>query len=160
MLASNAVDAVHCICAIRAGDIVGIGTSDGGKFKQLISGVVARITLSDISVAFEELPEDTLPSGSLLLVKLANDITYKRLSRTINDLASAISASGGIRWKSQPCPAVGVIGALFDSSTSSGTARPAARPTVRLDRAQLASTSSCPIVRMEMSFFFSKLDTQ
>ena len=44
----------------------------------------------------------------LVLLKLANEVTYKRLTRTLNDLGGT-----GPRYVDQPCPAIPVIKALF-----------------------------------------------
>ena len=51
---------------------------------KLLSGVVTKSTDMVLVVAFEEVPETvdvSSYSGQLQLVKLANDVTYRRLKR-------------------------------------------------------------------------------
>ena len=51
---------------------------------KLLSGVVTKSTEVAVIVAFEEVPEAvnlSSLSGQLQLVKLANDVTYRRLKR-------------------------------------------------------------------------------
>ena len=51
---------------------------------KLLSGIVTKSSELIISVAFEEIPENidiTAHNGALQLVKLANDVTYRRLKR-------------------------------------------------------------------------------
>ncbi len=51
---------------------------------KLFSGVVTKSTDSSLVVAFEDIPETlnlSSQNGSLQLVKLANDVTYRRLKR-------------------------------------------------------------------------------
>lgn len=51
---------------------------------KLISGVVIKCSETSISVAFEEVPDEIHLSGHeghLQLVRLANDVTYRRLKR-------------------------------------------------------------------------------
>lgn len=51
---------------------------------KLISGVVVKCSETIISVAFEEVPDEVHLSsheGHLQLVRLANDVTYRRLKR-------------------------------------------------------------------------------
>ena len=68
-----------------AGDIVGVFV-DGAHVlaSSGLSGVVTEVTSSLVTVAFDELPESAdfeMHSGSLQLVKLANDVTYSRITR-------------------------------------------------------------------------------
>ena len=51
--------------------------------EQGLTGVITKVTDSAIHVAFEDIPEDfNIGShGNLQLVKLANDVTYRRLNR-------------------------------------------------------------------------------
>lgn len=67
-----------------SGDIVGVGNLNrDGKTEIITSGVVTRVSESVVSVAFEknadfsELEYDV----QYMIVKLANDVTYKRLKR-------------------------------------------------------------------------------
>uniref|UniRef100_A0A8C4WWW5 DNA helicase n=1 Tax=Eptatretus burgeri TaxID=7764 RepID=A0A8C4WWW5_EPTBU len=69
------------------GDIIGLFDPLGeGLSKQLASGVVTKVTTNYVTIAFEEsLDALSLPSeGIFHLLKLANDITYKRLKRTLH----------------------------------------------------------------------------
>ncbi|XP_072448085.1 DNA-binding protein SMUBP-2-like [Chiloscyllium punctatum] len=73
-----------------SGDIVGLYDSQGSTpLDQLASGIVTRITQNSITVAFDE-PSDQLNfdiSSSFKLLKLANDVTYKRLTRALKALS-------------------------------------------------------------------------
>ena len=61
---------------------MGVALSQGDSSQeQLASGIVSRVTQSAVSVAFDE-SFDTVElddSAQYRLVKLANDVTYKRL---------------------------------------------------------------------------------
>ncbi len=66
------------------GDIAGLFESAGDDHKeQLASGVVSKVTQSYVSLAFDE-TYDTLVFDDVTqyrLVKLANDVTYRRIKR-------------------------------------------------------------------------------
>ncbi|MBN3286118.1 SMBP2 protein, partial [Polyodon spathula] len=76
--------AVLCSNSFGPGDIVGLCDSEGiGPSSQLATGVVTRVTQSFLSVAFDE-SSDGLSldnEGPFNLLKLANDVTYKRLKK-------------------------------------------------------------------------------
>ena len=60
-----------------------------------LSGVVTRCTESAISVAFDSLPQSVCLSshdGSLLLIRLANDVTYRRIKRFVSCLFACIQS--------------------------------------------------------------------
>ena len=51
---------------------------------QKISGVITRSTSAQISVVFDDLPDSinlSTHNGAIQLVKLANDVTYRRIKR-------------------------------------------------------------------------------
>jgi ATP-dependent RNA/DNA helicase IGHMBP2 len=76
---------------ITSGDIVGVFVNGKSLTEQVTSGVITRSTENSIEVAFEELPEDINWSdchGTLQLIKLANDVTYRRLKRALTDVKS------------------------------------------------------------------------
>jgi ATP-dependent RNA/DNA helicase IGHMBP2 len=101
---------------IKSGDIVEMGTvGGGGQLSRLGSGVVVRTTTTTVAVAFEEPPSPPFAGRNLVMLKLANEVTYKRLSRTLNDLSG-----GGPRYASTPCPAAPVIRALFGGGGGGG----------------------------------------
>uniref|UniRef100_UPI00358FDB35 DNA-binding protein SMUBP-2-like n=1 Tax=Myxine glutinosa TaxID=7769 RepID=UPI00358FDB35 len=90
------------------GDIVGLFDSMGeGLSKQLASGIVTKVTTDYVTIAFEEsLDALSLPSeGMFHLLKLANDVTYKRLKRALHLLNNFRAG-----------PASGLISALFGNS--------------------------------------------
>ncbi|KAF5907620.1 DNA-binding protein SMUBP-2, partial [Clarias magur] len=71
------------------GDIVGLYESEGcSQSNQLSSGVVTRVTQTTITVAFDETHDGlNLESDALYnIMKLANDVTYKRLTHALNSL--------------------------------------------------------------------------
>jgi len=74
------------LCMI--GDIVGVALSSSIGLSELIaSGVVSRITSSSVNVAYDGQHEALLElddSCHYKLVKLANDVTYRRLLRLSN----------------------------------------------------------------------------
>lgn len=77
---------------MTSGDIVGIREQSGDAAKPLASGVVVEVKSSSVVVAFEESWE-SLELGehaTLSLTKLANDVTYRRLLRSL-DRISAMS---------------------------------------------------------------------
>lgn len=52
--------------------------------ERLVTGIVVKSTETVINVAFEDLPDEIKwneHDSTLQLVKLANDVTYKRLKR-------------------------------------------------------------------------------
>lgn len=66
--------------SVSAGDIVGL--YDAGA--QLATGILTRITQKSVTVAFDESHDFQLSldrDTSYRLLKLANDITYKRLKK-------------------------------------------------------------------------------
>ena len=67
------------------GDIVGVYSHGQHLNEQGLTGVITKATDNAIHVAFEDIPEDiNLGShGNLQLVKLANDVTYRRLNRYV-----------------------------------------------------------------------------
>ncbi|KAK2176747.1 hypothetical protein NP493_643g04012 [Ridgeia piscesae] len=73
------------------GDIAGLSLSKGECGSDTIaSGIVTRVSQSAVSVAFEE-SYDGLnidDSAQYKLVKLANDVTYRRLKKTLQKLAT------------------------------------------------------------------------
>ena len=70
------------LCAI--GDIVGLYDPEGcSQGSQLGTGVVTRVTQSSVAVAFDESQDGLNLDGDGLfnIMKVANDITYRRLTR-------------------------------------------------------------------------------
>ena len=66
------------------GDIVGVFSSGRSVTDKSLSGIVTVIKSSSVSVAFDDLPDTVDLStfdGSLQLVKLCNDVTYRRIRR-------------------------------------------------------------------------------
>nr|XP_034978617.1 DNA-binding protein SMUBP-2 isoform X2 [Zootoca vivipara] len=92
------------------GDIVGLYET-AGQGDQLSTGLVTRITPKSITIAIDE-PQSNLVSldqgNSYRLLKLTNDVTYKRLKRALNTLSQYRSG-----------PASGLIDVLFGSSEPS-----------------------------------------
>lgn len=71
------------------GDIVGLYASEGcSQPNQLCSGVVTRVTQTSITIAIDDTQDGVnLDSDGLFnIMKLANDVTYKRLTRALNSL--------------------------------------------------------------------------
>lgn len=66
------------------GDIVGLGWLSG-DVKDIASGIVSRVTETAVTVAFEETADSLTfdDDGPFKLVKLANDITHKRIKRFV-----------------------------------------------------------------------------
>ncbi|XP_050808765.1 DNA-binding protein SMUBP-2 isoform X1 [Gopherus flavomarginatus] len=92
------------------GDIVGLYES-AGQGDPLSTGIVTRITPKSVTVAFEESRDGLLSLGqenSYRLLKLANDVTYKRLKKALNTLNQYHSG-----------PACNLIDVLFFSSDPS-----------------------------------------
>jgi DNA polymerase alpha-associated DNA helicase A len=76
---------------IRVGDVVRVQSMVSGSAKKKekseaetagCNGVISKVTESRISVALDKDDSD-VPQGRLWIVKLANDITYKRCGLTI-----------------------------------------------------------------------------
>lgn len=73
---------LHTCITCPSGDIVGVFSN--GQTQQLVSGIVVKSSETVVGVAFEDLPEELNWSNhgnTLQLVKLANDVTYKRMKR-------------------------------------------------------------------------------
>ncbi|XP_072551068.1 DNA-binding protein SMUBP-2 [Salminus brasiliensis] len=71
------------------GDIVGLYASEGcSQPNQLCSGVVTRVTQTSVTVAIDDTQDGVnLESDGLFnVMKLANDVTYKRLTSALNSL--------------------------------------------------------------------------
>ena len=78
---------------ITSGDIVELRTTQADLDQ--CSGVVTKVTSSSIAVAFSETFEHVNIDSSLVysLVKLANDVTHKRLTKALNFLSGNPSSS-------------------------------------------------------------------
>jgi len=72
---------------IRPGDIILLSEQPAGsaKKKELrdiekkgVTGVVTRVRKNDVGVALNEDREDAVPTGRVWMVKLADEVTYKR----------------------------------------------------------------------------------
>ncbi|KAM9376972.1 DNA-binding protein SMUBP-2 [Pholidichthys leucotaenia] len=71
------------------GDIVGLYDAAGcTTASQISTGIVTRVSQTSVSVAFDDLKDDVgLDSGGFYnLLKLANDVTYKRMKHALNAL--------------------------------------------------------------------------
>ncbi|XP_039600764.1 DNA-binding protein SMUBP-2 isoform X2 [Polypterus senegalus] len=93
------------------GDILGLYSSEGiSPSFQLATGVVTRVTVSSISVAFDESSDslDLDREGPYNLLKLSNDVTYKRIKNALNSLKQYHGGN-----------AAHLIGVLFGSSEPS-----------------------------------------
>ena len=66
------------------GDIVGLGWLSE-DVKDIASGIVSRVTETAVTVAFEETADSLTfdDDGPFKLVKLANDVTHKRIKRFV-----------------------------------------------------------------------------
>lgn len=67
------------------GDIIGLYQSSEGQPSELGSGVVTRVTQASLTVAFDD-TQDSLNldrDGLYNLMKLANNVTYRRLSKYV-----------------------------------------------------------------------------
>eukprot|EP00873_Tetraselmis_striata_P035127 jgi/Tetstr1/455391/TSEL_042223.t1 len=85
-------------------DIVAIRSNKGDPAAEpIVEGVVYRIKDTEIVVAVEELPDDGL-DVPLRLERLANDITFKRYSSTLQSLSGGQAALG---------PASRIVDVLF-----------------------------------------------
>ena len=68
------------------GDIVGLGWLNAdNKAKDIASGIVSRVTETAVTVAFDETADSLAfdDDGPFKLVKLANDVTHKRIKRCL-----------------------------------------------------------------------------
>ncbi|XP_069595432.1 DNA-binding protein SMUBP-2 [Ranitomeya imitator] len=94
-----------------SGDIVGLYDSSAPK-EAIATGIVSGITQKSISVAFDEANSETLNLGSeasYRLLKLANDVTYKRIKKALTALSQYHCG-----------PASDLIDVLFCSSQPNG----------------------------------------
>ena len=67
------------------GDIVGLYPNKGGNNDIIGSGIVTNCRSHTISVAFND-PFDLTSSSLFRLMKLTNDVTYRRLNRCDLDI--------------------------------------------------------------------------
>nr|XP_029507710.1 DNA-binding protein SMUBP-2 isoform X1 [Oncorhynchus nerka] len=98
------------------GDIVGLYDLDGCKpSSQVCTGVVTRISQSAVTVACEDSPDGlNLDTDALYnLMKLANDVTYKRMKKALNTLNGYSSG-----------PAADLISVLFGYSEPGSISQP------------------------------------
>lgn len=65
------------------GDIVGLYDTAGcTAASQICTGIVTRVSQASISVAFDDLKDGSFNTDSQYnLLKLANDVTYKRMKQ-------------------------------------------------------------------------------
>jgi DNA polymerase alpha-associated DNA helicase A len=80
---------------IRTGDIVAVQEQPSGSAKKTekrelankgVEGVVIRVKRENIEIVLDKEDADVPPAGKLWIVKLANDITYKRMNQTMTRL--------------------------------------------------------------------------
>jgi len=71
------------------GDIVGLYPNKGGNSDIIASGIVTNCRSQTISVAFNE-SFDLTSSSLFRLMKLTNDVTYRRLNRYALDIGEDI----------------------------------------------------------------------
>ncbi|XP_008844548.2 DNA-binding protein SMUBP-2 isoform X2 [Nannospalax galili] len=101
--------------SFTSGDIVGLydAANEGG---QLATGVLTRITQKSVTVAFDESHDFQLSldrENAYRLLKLANDVTYKRLKKALETV------------KKHRCgPASSLIDVLLDGSAPSPASEP------------------------------------
>ncbi|KAM5138011.1 DNA-binding protein SMUBP-2 isoform 1-T1 [Mantella aurantiaca] len=112
-----------------SGDIVGVYESSSPS-EPLATGIVSGVTQKVINVAFDETHSDALNLGSdstYRLLKLANDVTYKRIKKALTTLNQYHTG-----------PATRIIDVLFGSSepSSAGLARPVEFLNTSLDDSQ------------------------
>ncbi|KAM9301529.1 DNA-binding protein SMUBP-2 [Gastrophryne carolinensis] len=103
--------------SFSSGDIVGLYESSSPS-EPLATGIVSGITQKLINVAFDESHSEALNLGSdntYRLLKLANDVTYKRIKKALTTLSQYHSG-----------PAIHLVDVLFGLSepSSTGLARP------------------------------------
>ncbi|KAJ7381195.1 DNA-binding protein SMUBP-2 [Desmophyllum pertusum] len=75
--------------SVTPGDIVGLGWINADqKASDIASGIVSRVTQTAITVAFDETADSLTfdDDGPFKLIKLANDITHKRIKRALDTL--------------------------------------------------------------------------
>ncbi|XP_016041773.2 LOW QUALITY PROTEIN: DNA-binding protein SMUBP-2 [Erinaceus europaeus] len=97
--------------SFTSGDIVGLYDSSGDS--QLASGILTRISPTSVTVALDESQDAqlSLPEGSYRLLKLANDVTFRRLRKALSSLN---------KYHSGPaCPLIEVL--FQDSAPSPAT---------------------------------------
>ncbi|KAI9761255.1 MAG: hypothetical protein M4579_001175 [Chaenotheca gracillima] len=82
---------------VRTGDIVSVQEQPAGSAKKKekgelknkgVEGVVVKVTASNVSVALNK-EEDDIPTSRLWVIKLANDVTYKRMNWTMTKIQKA-----------------------------------------------------------------------
>ncbi|KAH7380415.1 P-loop containing nucleoside triphosphate hydrolase protein [Phaeosphaeria sp. MPI-PUGE-AT-0046c] len=80
---------------IRVGDIVGVQEQPSGSAKKTekrelvkkgAEGVVLRVRRENVEIVLDKEDADVPSAGKLWIVKLANDVTYKRMNQTMNRL--------------------------------------------------------------------------
>ncbi|KAK7188101.1 hypothetical protein DPSP01_001642 [Paraphaeosphaeria sporulosa] len=80
---------------IRVGDIIAVQDQPAGSAKKSekrdlakkgVEGVVLRVKRENIEIILDKEDADVPSGGKLWLVKLANDITYKRMNQTMGNL--------------------------------------------------------------------------
>jgi DNA polymerase alpha-associated DNA helicase A len=81
---------------VRTGDIVLVSEQPAGSArkkevkdleKKGVRGVVTKVKKESVSVAADEEKEDVTLSGRVWLVKLADDVTYRRMNQTMERLS-------------------------------------------------------------------------
>ncbi|PSK35912.1 DNA polymerase alpha-associated DNA helicase A [Elsinoe australis] len=89
---------------IRVGDIVGVAEQPKGSEKKKdrtdmekkgVHGVVVKVMREFVVVALDKEDVD-VPNGKLWLVKLANDVTYKRMNQTMTKLSKMTESEHAI----------------------------------------------------------------
>ncbi|KAH7092178.1 DNA helicase-like protein [Paraphoma chrysanthemicola] len=80
---------------IRVGDIVAVQDQPSGSAKKAekregakkgVEGVVLRVRRENVEVVLDKEDADVPSGGKLWIVKLANDVTYKRMNQTMSKL--------------------------------------------------------------------------
>lgn len=77
---------ITTVFIVLIGDIIGLYQAEGQALPtQLGSGVVTRVTQASLTVAFDDTQDgiNLDRDGLYNLMKLANDVTYRRLSRYV-----------------------------------------------------------------------------
>lgn len=98
------------------GDIVGLYDTGGcSAVSQISTGIVTRVTQAAISVAFDDSKDGLSFDTDALynLLKLANDVTYKRMKHALNALNGYCNG-----------PAANLINVLFGDSKPSSQSQP------------------------------------
>uniref|UniRef100_A0A3B3DTU3 DNA-binding protein SMUBP-2 n=1 Tax=Oryzias melastigma TaxID=30732 RepID=A0A3B3DTU3_ORYME len=98
------------------GDIVGLYDTAGcSATSQICTGIVTRVSQASVSVAIDVLKDDAVldTNSQYNLLKLANDVTYKRMKRALNALNGY---SNG--------PAANLINVLFGNTQPSSHSQP------------------------------------